>query len=290
MFDLYVLGDETSGNLDVVGVPLVSHSIALCSSLGLNVSPSNHPNVLWLCGDYPIYCAVNALPNYDHYIMLEFDVHFVRRNPLFLEGVINRLSGDRQVKLDFVSAIVVPASIDYSPAIPASRFYKEIYYSGIFSLVCLSKRAVNYLFKSRLDEGMNIGEDGLLIHCEVFAITALMNAGTFKCMGLNTLIPGCLGKTYHPGRPDFFEPNYLLGLPVDEDPRIEIVHPVLDARDYLQRLWRYHRDLGEIDVFVRHLTELPQTLVPVAVRDEFLSFVAIERGLCPGPMGAETTH
>ncbi len=242
-FDVYILADETRGRLEIQGPRVVSHTIEMCQSLGLNVAPTNHANVLWLCGDYPLYCAYETLRDYEYYAMIEFDVHMVRENPLFLEGIIHRLQGDAG-SLDLVSTSVTEARPGWELGDVARRVYDKVYYGGIFSFVVASAKAIHYLKNTRLAEGKSTRNGGALIHCEAFVLTALMAGGRFNCASLTNLIPGCIGRSYHPGRLDLFEPNYLLGSAFDPDRRIEMMHPVLDARDYLTKLFRYHERNG----------------------------------------------
>jgi hypothetical protein len=245
----------------------------MCASLGFNTRPANHANAFWLCGDYALYCAEHIIPQYDYYIMIEFDVHFVRQNSLFLEGIINRLGGrDRGPDLDFVGAVVRTAAPMWPLGQPARARYSTVYYSGIFSFVVVSKPALAFLREARLAEGADPRAEGAMIHCEAFALTALKDAGNFRCSSLASLVPGCIGKSYHPGRPDLSEPNYLLGTATDPDPRIELMHPVLDAEEYLTKLWRRGRETTDgIKHFIAHVNALDPLAVAQGLKARFIA-------------------
>lgn len=272
-FDLYVLADETRNPLPIIGTCVLPHSVKMCASLGLKTDPANHFSVLWLCGDYPLYCASRMLADYEFYAMIEYDVHFVRESPLFLEGIINRLGTDDGGRLDFVCTRIKldePTGTWY-PA--AARIYEKVYWSGIFSLIIVSKKALNYLLNARLAEGANPVTRGELIHCEAFALTALMNAGTFQCTTLDELVPGCMvAKTYHAnGLDPFHIPIYLLGARVEDDPRVELVHPVLDAESYLASFWKYCKENNKIREFIKHVDGLNPALVTPDLKENFLT-------------------
>ncbi len=58
-FDLYAIVDETHGRRDPGTWSTIWHSAEACNRLGLT---QKHPNVLMLCGDFPLYFALREIP------------------------------------------------------------------------------------------------------------------------------------------------------------------------------------------------------------------------------------
>ena len=70
-YDLYGLIDGTHSRIDPGPWPVVRHSIRDLSRMGL--SQRSHA-LLHNCGDMPLYAAMQELPRYRHFLMLEHDV------------------------------------------------------------------------------------------------------------------------------------------------------------------------------------------------------------------------
>src|SRR6185312_6177011 len=70
VFDVFILADETKAVLDFGDLPKVSLTTDTASELALYDAP---PNLFWRCGDYGLYAARRALPDYDGFWMLEPD-------------------------------------------------------------------------------------------------------------------------------------------------------------------------------------------------------------------------
>jgi hypothetical protein len=91
-----------------------------------------------MCGDFPFYCAQRRIPNYDYYFQIEFDVHFVRQNPLYLEGLISRLGGYDAVPYDFLGTLLSEAPDHWFWKANAAKVYPRVY-EGLFAFVGLSR-------------------------------------------------------------------------------------------------------------------------------------------------------
>lgn len=271
-FDLYVLADETRGVIDLPNYNVVSHSVEMCKYLGL---PTNHNAVLWYCGDYPFYCAAHQIPEYDYYLQIEYDVSFARQSPLFVEGIISRLSGRDGVPFDYISAFLWPNMQDtWMWKKNAARIYGDNVYGGIFAFILLSKRALDFLYEQRLAEAERGTETDALMHCEAFAATALMHAGLFKCGQVNDLIHGSVNqRSFHPAFPDLHMPNFLLGKSIDEDPRVEMYHPVFDAEAYLSKALSHAAKFKRFADFQEMVKALSPQLVSEEMRARFLTSV-----------------
>lgn len=270
-FDLHVLADETRGVLPLSesAAPVISHSIEMCGSLGLKTNPTNHENALWLCGDYALYCGAAAQPDYDYYLMIEYDVHFIRENPFLLEALINRLQGLDGKALDLVCSHIAPMGPKGDWYKQAARLYEDVYWGGLFAFVAVSKRAAQRLLEVRQAEGASANSQGELTHCEAFVLTTVMNQPEFRCRAINDVIPNCVsGKSYYASSPT--SQNFLLGARYAFKPNIEIVHPVLDADDYLTRLLNRYTARGDTRQFIEHLNGLGAELVAPEIRERFL--------------------
>jgi hypothetical protein len=146
-YDLFVSADETSGTLDLGGFAKLPHTTRSCVEHGLC---SDHEQILWHCGDYPLYFAAAEKPDYDYYAMIEYDVDLVRRSPLFIEGLISRLED-----ADFVVAGGYHAHADWPWAKSAAKRFSVVYSTGLFAFLIVSRRALEYLLEARRSEARN---------------------------------------------------------------------------------------------------------------------------------------
>ena len=234
-YDLFVTADETRGPLDVSGYKKLSHTVDSCRIHGLSTA---HQAILWHCGDYPLYLAAAAISDYDYYVMIEYDVDLVRKSPLFLEGLIARLPDSGA---DFVAEGVHPAHPDWSWASTAGHRFPAVYSSGIFAFVMVSKRALEYLLELRRVEARSGVTENDIVHCEAFCVSALMQGG-YTCTAINSLLDGAVDTaTFHATYIDNIDGDFLLNQYRIDNPRVEIVHPVYDLKDYLERL--YHKSV-----------------------------------------------
>lgn len=284
LFDLYVLADETRGALPLsrAAAPVISHGIGMCRALGLKTDPANHPNALWLCGDYALYCGVSVLPDYDYYFMIEYDVHFTRENPFMLEALIHRLQDLDGQPLDLLCSHITRMGPKGDWYRQAARLYEDVYWGGLFAFVAVSKRAALRLLEVRQAEGAGAASQGELTHCEAFVLTVAKNQPGFRCRAINDVAPGCVsGKSYYASSPS--SQNFLLGANHPFRPNIEIVHPVLDADDYLSRLLKRCKGPEDIERFVEKLNGLGPALVAPDIRERFL-------GLAHAQDQARATH
>jgi hypothetical protein len=107
------------------------------------------------------------------------------------------------------------------------------------------------------------------MHCEAFAASALMAAGTFKCGTVNDLIYHSVSApTFRPANP------FLLGGILDEDPKVEMCHPVLDADGYLEKALDYASRTASLPTFSDMVQGLPPKLVVPEVKERFLRRVS----------------
>jgi hypothetical protein len=252
-YDLFVTADETRGPLDVGGYTKLPHTVDTCRQFGLS---TQHLNILWHCGDYPLYFAAAEAPGYDYYAMIEYDVDLVRKSPLFLEGLIARLPDSGA---EFIAEGSNPAWSGWCWAEAARRTFPRVYTSGIFAFVIASRDALLHLLEARRQEALTGVVDNDIIHCEAFCVSSLMASG-YPCASINSIIDNAVhGSSYHPGIPDNLDGEFLLNHYRLEQPTVEIVHPVYDLRDYLPKQYQKALQNNQLGRFLEILTKIDQT-------------------------------
>jgi hypothetical protein len=228
-YEFFVFADQTHGPLDLPGEPVVPCSDRMCADLGLVGSlPPEYP-IFWYFGDYAFYCALHSIPGFDYYIMIDYDVEFVRGNTYALESLIARLNIPGSPALDMVGPSFFLRTPDWVWSPDCQRVFPEVY-GVFFPLVVLSKRAAEYLYEWRRTEAAAPPpKGGKYLMSEAFVASALVAAGRFHCADLNSVLPECT-------KWDTFRvnPAILLGNLPALDRSIEFVHPVYSLREYLK--------------------------------------------------------
>ena len=262
-YDLFILGDETRGALPFRGKPMISHSASMCAEIGLLGSHVG-TNLLWHLGDYAFYCAHHVIPDYDYYVMIEYDVDIVRGNTLALEGFINRLANATSGQYDMVAPLYGLRPSDWVHTLSCGNQFDKVY--GIFfPFVALSKRALVFLYDWRCREVLNPPANGLFVFCEAFVPSALNAAGCFLCADLATLMPGSYdSSSFHSGRP------MLLGSLPKLVKSIEFVHPVYSEVEFLERLLNDALRTNKIKDYIRLLSDSNEIQLTASVRENFL--------------------
>jgi hypothetical protein len=247
-YDLFVVADETNGTLDVGGYRKLAHSTASCEAFGL---PVDHERILWHCGDYPFYFAAAEIPDYDYYLMIEFDVDLVGQSPAFVETLIGRLGPH-----DLISEHFRRPEPDWPWLEAASAVYETVYTAGLFAFIALSRRAIEFLLQARRAEAERGSQGALVIHCEAHCASALA-AGGFGCVSINDLIPGATDRRcFHDPDFDLETSHYLLGHYRAAVPNVALVHPVYDLAEYLKKGWQKSNHTGNIRAFVEDMQRI----------------------------------
>jgi len=259
-YDLFVVADETNGALDVGGYRKLSHSAASCAVFGL---PADHHRILWHCGDYPFYFAAAEIPDYDYYLMIEFDVDLVGQSPAFVETLISRFAHH-----DLISEHFRRPEPGWPWFEAASAVYETVYTAGLFAFLAISRNAVEFLLQARRAEAQRGSKGADIIHCEAHCASALAAAG-FSCVSINNLIPGATDRRcFHDPDFDLETSFYLLNqyqLPI---PNTALVHPVYDLAAYLKKNWQKSLHTGNIQAFI---AELQQIIPPDPAAERLLS-------------------
>ncbi len=260
-YDLYVCADETRARISLPAAPVLGHSEAMCAQLGLMPAIRGH-RLLWYFGDYALYCGYAAIPDYDVYVMLEYDLEFARGNTLFLEGLLNRLGASGPAPYDFVGTQFGPRPPEWQWRETCADLFPEVY-GILFPMVVLSRRAVEYLFDWRRREAA--AAPARPVYCEAFLPSALMADGRFRCADINAVMPNAWDfATFRSGAPMLMNslPPLARGT--------EIVHPVFSEREYLRaELDRAQAD-GALQAFLSRLAPGGSLTVSAPARGEFM--------------------
>ena len=265
-YDLFVCADETNGKLHVPRSNLLSHSTDMCAKIGL-LPPRPNVQLLWYLGDYAFYCAHHVIPDYDYYVMIEYDVEFVRGNALALEGILRRLTDLPGDRYDLVGVQYGTRPPAWGWGRPYESRLNEIY-GILFPFVVLSKRALTYLYDLRRQEAADPPTEDGPVFCEAFVPTELVLAAGFRCEDVNRLLPGCWDPT-----------SFRVGAPMLENSlpplarQIELIHPVFSEREYLRRMLEDARRSGHLHELMTTLSDPATLSLTPEVRTAFLSEV-----------------
>jgi hypothetical protein len=244
-FDVYPLIDETKGRQSVTYGNVIWHSAQACRELGLSQPKQD---LLWHCGDFPLYFALRSIPDYKYYIMIEYDVDLVKDDSSFFNDICIRLKDPHFADLD-VAALqfgkLGERSGWYSACVKA--FPDRFCHFAYFPLIIVSKRVSAHLFAQRQLEALRNTDDTDVVHCEAFVASCAM-AGGFRCADVNDLMPGCYDLPRMGMQLDHLGG---LGKPIGARFPIpqghQIVHPIYGHEEYLDRVYRKYILVGKGD-------------------------------------------
>ncbi len=245
--DLFILLDETSGQIPVSEGPVVSHTQEGIKALGL--ADAGRGNMLWYNGDYPLYFFYHHHPGYDHYVMVEYDVAvhgdidamvaFASRDDI---GFVGLTKGEPVAEWPFTASCL-------------DAYALEDVKKRLFCFAIFSRGAVRALFERRLSLSRELAEGAIRRwpYCEAYIPTELARSG-FRLAELSEL-----GSTeLYDWRPAFVETD--LGLLQQHT----FVHPVLDAHRYVQATlrdyWSTWDALNPQSTFMRRLRRVPPSV------------------------------
>jgi hypothetical protein len=275
--DVFIVANNTSGTCgEVEGFPFVAFHEDEIEAMGY--ARAGGGELLWYNVDYALYYFMRLKPNYDFYILFEYDVVVNVELDALIEAVAE--NGKDLVGLTKGDPVsdwwFRPSCLDvYAEA----DIRKMLLPLGVFS-----KRAVEHLSerKLRLSEMLRAGEIGQWPHCEAFIVTELALAG-FEIDEFTNY--GTTAKLS-------YEPAYLeqeLGDLESES----FIHPVLDTQRYIANVIKYEwcpeRFFLRSSEFRRRLTRVPPRdyILPLGRAlgrriGKMPSFVAKKMGVQPG--------
>ena len=171
--------------------------------------------LMWYCCDYPFYLVRKYYPDYDYYWQIESDVFMNGENykPFFqrFKNNTNDLLLTNYIEID-----------NFKPQ-DGSRQSDEWIYDdykrgvGMFMVVRMSKRAIDYCYKRRLEHAKvfeKAKEDSInkWVYCEYFAATECRKKG-FTCASL--------------GEENLrFLPKFNIETDVPKEPNWNLYHPI----------------------------------------------------------------
>ncbi len=172
-----VLADETRGLITIPGYEKISHTEDT-ARFGL----PNHPNgrSLYFNGDYAVYFLQRALPDFEYYVVSEYDVAVnVPLEPMM------RLAIDQRI--DLIAHEVEPSSPDWfwhSHGLTLSTAP----WRSLLNLMVLSRRAIAFLLQARrqLAQRFAAGEMDLWPLDEAFVATVLKSTPGTRFADLST--------------------------------------------------------------------------------------------------------
>lgn len=237
-YDLFAIVDESAGRPDLPFEAPIWMSVAHCRRLGLT---QRHPEILLQCGDFAFYRAVEALPAYDHYIMLDYDIHLMRDDADYIMRIARHLRSEAGEALDLLGFVDTLAQPDWVLYPPAARIFTQVF-AMYYPVVALSRRAISQMYCHRLFEAARNPEPADVMNCEPFTRSLLEESG-FRCLGLQDVFPGTFDRhLLH----NSIQNARVMGAADDVPAGIEIIHPVYTPEEYLYRLQHFVA-CGEID-------------------------------------------
>ena len=235
VFDVYALADETRAPLDFGPIPKLSLTPAVIAELGLYAAA---PNLLWRCGDYGLYAARRALPQYEAFWMMEPDV---RVNADLPSDVLARFPGPEEV--DFLAGRLRPAEADWDWIVTMDAA-AGLVWRCLFALTRVSARAIDLLYEARrqasaahLAEGR---DPAVWPNDEAFVATTLARS-SLSARDLNDF-----GQVYEEAGFSFWFPLSQRELAASGRDGL-IYHPVLTGNAYFLKLCRLAVRHGAVD-------------------------------------------
>jgi hypothetical protein len=224
-FDLFICADCTKQELQYEGVQVLRHRRSDAAAANL---PTQIPNLMWYCGDYALYFSFAQIPDYDYYMMIEYDVHIPDRSPLVMEGIINRLGFGTRTALDFIGCRCHEGSLEQGWGHTVAGVYPQAHLCQ-FPFVVLSRAAVEYLRAERQAEGARTTSAERLMFCEAFVPSAL-RAGGFRCADLNSILPKAVdAETFRVAA----DQGPMLLTQKILAPTTRLLHPVYDEDNFI---------------------------------------------------------
>ena len=222
-------------------------------------------SVVWYNGDCRFYYVRKFFPDYEYYWQIEYDVFC--NSPTY-EGFLKKFEGND------CDLLIEKFSLGQKAGESRWEFnldwiYKNYaIYGGFFPVVRLSARAVDFLYKRRLEHAKIYNYKGDWVFCELFVPTELMNNG-FSCANLNE-------PNIH------FENIYLNDNRIFLTPDNKLYHPVKSARDEINKLKKSLRKFfleKLIGISFRiNVTDLKN--LPIRCNDDF-TFLSIPNKATP---------
>ena len=242
-YDLFIAADETSRIVDVPGVRKLSHSLDMCAEVGLSrTSPKG--SVLWYMGDYALYCSYLQIPHYDHYLMIEYDVHFDCNASMFCSYLVSILESyiDR---FDMIGIELFQRDGVWDNYAEARLQFEKVF-GAFFPFVLMSRRAIDFLLAERRKSTARSEEQ---LFCESW-VPSMLAKNNYRIADLNEIIPGSWNNAMF----RWNDPLRLKGMPPSS---CILSHPVYDEQEFWHRKLRQALQTGHVERFVEDVLAEP---------------------------------
>jgi len=231
-FAVAVVADETAAPLDCGGFPKISLTRRAASRLGLYCPR----DFTWRCGDYGLYLARHAMPEIEHFWLIEPDVRAAYAD----YGDLFRLF-DPYPDVDLVGFDLRPSEPDHWWH-ATMRQRTDAVYRCLFGLARFSAHALDVCAAERRRDVYNMWARLFWANDETFTTTVLVAAGMVVKDANEFGHPLHTAESFSywtPFRGEDFEATALAGL---------VYHPVLWGDDYERRIARLdrHRRLEQL--------------------------------------------
>lgn len=223
-FDTFVAANETNGRLNVGAYPKLPFTLDTMRDLGFRPQDDNF---LVHCSDLLFEHFRRCLPDYDFYVMIEYDVELTQYGGALLKDLARELRSDAWRDLDLTGTEISYRGEGWSHHANAAKLFPSVH-MVFFPVVILSARAVAQLYRLRLTEGPRGMATQDRVFCEAFVASALVSHPAFRTADLNEIIPAAYARhTFYWG------PPMLSGGPPPRGARVGMRHPVYAAPDFL---------------------------------------------------------
>ncbi|KXV61563.1 hypothetical protein AD948_01255 [Acetobacter senegalensis] len=222
-FDSVILANNTDGLCPPVEhLPFVIFTTDDLLKMGLESGPDK--NMVWWNADYPLYYYSSLFPNYDYYILCEYDV-FINCD---LEKIIKSISREKKDIIALTSSSSLEGCI-YLQSAEGVYPYENIR-KTYFPFAIFSKRSIDFLYERRLVLSKHYREKKIYNwpHCELFVGTEI------HASNLDVVQLTAYGKAdYFSHYPPILEENIFY---LREQ---NYIHPVLDSKRFLNSTIHY---------------------------------------------------
>lgn len=220
---VFVLVDETGGHVEIDRDNVVRYTQDDVLALGL--AKAGPGNLLWYNGDYSLYIFMSRRPEFDFYIMIEYDVAV----NVPLDDIVAK------ARRDGIGFIAHSKDVEPIPEWNFTESCLDFYrvdqvQKRLMCLSLFSKQAAQQLFDRRLEQSRAYAKGGIRRwpYCEAYLATELGASG-FKMAEITEFGPA----DHYDWLPAFAETD--LGLLSDQ----AFIHPVLDAERYVAHTMRH---------------------------------------------------
>jgi hypothetical protein len=208
------------------------HDAASFAPLGLR---TDAPQLLWRCGDLPLYLARQAFPAHDPLIQLDYDIAFPRGARDGLEQVLQAWA-EHPARPGMIGSWLGTRWEGWAWHADARRAFPEVL-GCMLAFIGLRAAAVDACLAARRREQQAPGYDpARAMNAEALMPSAVRAAG-LGTLCLSELLPGSIGaESFYPSEPDQRVPNFLAREAAARFPDRLMVHPALDEAEHAARL------------------------------------------------------